>query len=183
MVDEIKEIAMRIRELREVSDYSVEEVAKELGISPETYIVYEKTGEDIPINTIYQLAKLYKVDFSEIVSGVSAKLKTYQIVKAGEGKKTDRYPGYEFSDLSFHYENKYMQPFIVKLDPSDKPADLVTHKGEEFNLVLEGTVVVYFDGKEIILEKGDSIYFNPSFPHGQKCGGSEPATFLTMIAE
>ena len=35
----------------------------------------------------------------------------------------------------------------------------------------------------IVLEEGDSIYFNPNIPHGQRCGGDEPATFLTMITE
>ena len=76
-----------------------------------------------------------------------------------------------------------MQPFIVTLDPSDKPAELVTHSGEEFNLVLDGTVIVTFDNRELVLNKGDSIYFNPKHPHGQKCGSETPATFLTMIAE
>jgi quercetin dioxygenase-like cupin family protein len=76
-----------------------------------------------------------------------------------------------------------MQPFLVTLDPSDKQAALVSHKGEEFNLVLEGTVVVTFGDQDIVLEKGDSIYFNPTYPHGQRCGGDAPATFLTMIAE
>lgn len=182
-MNEIREIALRIRELREVSDMTQEEVAARLGIPVEIYIAYEMTGEDIPINTIYQLAKMYKVDFSEILTGVSAKLNTYQIVRAGQGEKADRYPGYEFKDLAYHYSNMIMQPFIVTLDPSDKPADLVCHKGEEFNLVLEGTVVVTFGDKELVLEKGDSIYFNPNYPHGQKCGGDKPATFLTMIAE
>jgi len=59
----------------------------------------------------------------------------------------------------------------------------VSHEGEEFNMVLEGTVIVTFDGKELVLNAGDSIYFNPLYPHGQKCGGSEPAKFLTMITE
>ena len=54
---------------------------------------------------------------------------------------------------------------------------------KEFNYVVEGTVIVTFDDKEITLEKGDCIYFNPTHPHGQKCGGDTPATFLTMIAE
>ena len=34
-----------------------------------------------------------------------------------------------------------MQPLPVVLDPSDEPAKLVTHTGQEFNLVIEGTVV------------------------------------------
>ncbi|MBP5530114.1 MAG: cupin domain-containing protein [Lachnospiraceae bacterium] len=182
-MDEIREIALRIKELREICEYSEEEVAKRVGVDVETYREYERTGKDIPINTIYQLSKMYKVDMSEILTGVSAKLNTYQVVRAGQGAKADRYPGYEFKDLAYHYANMLMQPFIVTLDPSDKPADLVTHRGEEFNLVLEGTVVVTFGDKELVLEKGDSIYFNPNYPHGQRCGGDTPATFLTMIAE
>ena len=182
-MDEIREIALRIKELREICDYSEEDIAKELGISVDLYKQYEANGQDIPINVIYQLSKLYKVDFAEILTGVSAKLKTYQVVRGGNGQKADRYPGYEFRDLAYHYANTIMQPFLVTLDPSDKKADLVSHKGEEFNLVLEGTVVVTFGDQDIVLEKGDSIYFNPTYPHGQRCGGDVPATFLTMIAE
>ena len=40
-----------------------------------------------------------------------------------------------------------------------------------------------FGDQEIVLNEGDSIYFNPTYPHGQRCNGDVPATFLTMIAE
>lgn len=182
-MDEIREIAARIRELREICGYTKEELADKLNVDFETYRKYEETGEDIPISVIYQMSKLFKVDFSEIVTGTSTKLTTYQVVRKGEGQQADRYPGYEFENLAYHYKKKIMQPFVVTLDPSDKPADLVSHDGEEFNLVLEGSVVVVFDGEEIVLGEGDSIYFNPSYPHGQKCGGVVKAKFLTVIAE
>ena len=55
--------------------------------------------------------------------------------------------------------------------------------GEEFNLVLKGSLIVVFGDQEIVLNEGDSIYFNPTYPHGQRCNGDVPATFLTMIAE
>ncbi|MEG0115376.1 MAG: cupin domain-containing protein, partial [Hydrogenoanaerobacterium sp.] len=79
--------------------------------------------------------------------------------------------------------HKIMQPLRVTLDPSDAPAALITHSGQEFNMVLSGTVKVTFDKKEMLLNVGDSIYFNPRHPHGQSCVGNEPATFLTVIAE
>ena len=82
-MDEIREIALRIKELREICDYSEEEVAARVGVDVETYREYEKTGKDIPINTIFQLSRMYKVDMSEILTGVSAKLNTYQVVRAG----------------------------------------------------------------------------------------------------
>ena len=56
---------------------------------------------------------------------------------------------------------------------------LITHKGQEFNLVLEGTVIVTLGDKEFVsVNAGDSIYFNPTIPHGQRCGGDVKARFL-----
>ena len=182
-MDEIREIAARIKELRESCDCTREELAKELNLELAVYIGYEEDGRDIPISVIYQISKKFKVDFSEIVTGTSAKLRSYQVVSAGEGQQADRYPGYSFQDLAYRFSKKIMQPFIVTLDPSNKPAALVTHEGEEFNLVLEGAIVVTFGDKELVLNQGDSIYFNPNYPHGQKCSGNVTAKFLTMIAE
>ncbi|MDR0943774.1 MAG: cupin domain-containing protein [Ruminococcus sp.] len=39
------------------------------------------------------------------------------------------------------------------------------------------------DGHELILEEGDSVYFNANLPHGQKCAGNEKARFVTIISE
>lgn len=181
-MQEINEIAERIKGLREACDYTAEKLAEELGIDAEEYKKYEKTG-DIPISTIYQIANKFNVDFTEIVTGVRAKLDTYHVVRKGNGRDVSRYPGYRYDDLAFRYSHKIMQPLLVTLDPSDEPAALVSHSGQEFNMVLCGTVALVFDGKEIILNEGDSIYFNPTYLHGQKCCGSEKATFLTVIAE
>ena len=88
-----------------------------------------------------------------------------------------------FEDLAWRFADKIMQPLLVILDPSDEPAKLVTHGGQEFNLVLEGTVVVVWGDREFHLGPGDSIYFNPQMPHGQRCGSDVPAKFVTIIAE
>ena len=182
-MDELKELAARIRELREVCGYTQEELAKELHIDAATYRGYEESAADIPISVIYSISKKFNVDFSEIMTGVSGKLRTYQVVRAGQGQLADRYPGYTFQTLAYHFTKKILQPFLVTIDPSDKPAALVQHDGEEFNMVLKGSLIVVFGDQEIVLNEGDSIYFNPTYPHGQRCNGDVPATFLTMIAE
>ena len=177
------EVAARLRELREVCGYSVQQLASELGIPAEKYEGYERSGEDIPISLIYQVSKKFKVDFAELLSGTAAKLDTYHLVKKGCGETIERYEGYVFKDLAFRYKNKIMQPLLVTLDPSDETAALVSHAGQEFNYCLEGTVIVTFDKKELVLEQGDCLYFNPMHMHGQRCGGDKPATFLTVITE
>ena len=181
--NEMREIGQRIQGLREACDVSREDMAAELQVSLETYTAWEETGADVPISAIYHIAEELGGEFTEILTGTSAKLNTYQVVRSGEGREVERYPGYHFEDLAFRYQNKIMQPLEVTIDPSDDPAKLVTHTGQEFNLVLEGSLMVVWGDREFILSPGDSIYFNPSVPHGQRCVGDVPARFVTVIAE
>ena len=55
--------------------------------------------------------------------------------------------------------------------------------GGELLQALDKSVAVTFDDRELVLEAGDSVYFNPMHPHGQKCAGDTPAKFVTIIAE
>lgn len=181
-MENISEIAARIRELREVCDYTQERLADELGLEHEVYAGYEQNG-DFPISVIYEIANKFGVDFNELITGEPSRLDTYHVVRRGKGKSISRFPGYRFKDLAFRYADKIMQPLLVTLEPSDEPAKLVSHTGQEFNLVLKGSIAVVFADKEIVLNEGDSIYFNPTYPHGQRCVGDSKARFLTVIAE
>lgn len=183
MVSDFKEIGLRIQGLREACDVTIEDMASDLGVSVEKYREWEETGSDVPISAIYHLAQRFGVEFTEILTGTAAKLDTYQVVRWGEGKEVDRYPGYYYEDLAWRFSGKIMQPLLVVLDPSDEPAKLVSHTGQEFNLVVEGTIVITWGDKEFALNRGDSIYFNPEIPHGQRCGSDIPAKFVTIIAE
>jgi mannose-6-phosphate isomerase-like protein (cupin superfamily) len=146
------------------------------------YAEYETTG-DFPISVIYEIANKFGVDFGELVTGEESRLTTFQVIKRGGGRAISRFEGYRYKDLAYKMKNKIMQPLLVTLDPSDAPASIVAHAGEEFNLVIKGTVAVTIAGHELILEEGDSIYFNANLPHGQKCAGNEKARFVTIISE
>ena len=158
-------------------------MAGELNIPVKTYEAYEDLGENIPISAIYHMANIFRVDMSEIITGRTPRLDTYCVVPAGKGVKIDRYPGYNFQGLAYRFMNKIMEPMVVSVDPSEGDPELVTHAGQELNFVLEGRVLVIFDDKRLVLEPGDSIYFNPLHPHGQKALDGKPAKFLTVIAE
>ena len=181
MAEELKMIAQRIRELREACDYTPQTLAKELGIDEQVYLDYEEKGENIPISVIYDIANKFHVDFSQILTGKTAHLSNFCVVKKGQGVSVDRCPGYEFQNLAHNYAGKKMEPLIVTVEPGEDAPKLICHDGQEFNYVLEGTIQVIYENKEIELEAGDSIYFDPAHPHGQKAVGDKPATFLTMI--
>jgi quercetin dioxygenase-like cupin family protein/DNA-binding XRE family transcriptional regulator len=180
---QFRELAQRIAGLRDACGYTVEEFADALGVDREVYRAYEETGFDVPASLLMHIAHVCKVDMAVLLTGGSTHLNTYQVVRAGKGRVVDRFPGYHFQDLAYNYTGKVMQPLLVTLDPSDEPAELVSHAGQEFNYVTQGTVILVFADREVELNVGDSVYFNPQIPHGQRCGSDEPATFVTMITE
>ena len=129
------------------------------------------------------MSHIFGVDLSEILTGESARISTMQICHRGKGKTIDRYPGYMFESLAPRFTHKVMEPLLVTLIPGEPEAALVTHDGQEFNLVLEGSIVLTYDNKEHVLVAGDAVYFDPTHPHGQKAIGDEKARFLTVITE
>ncbi|MCL2137559.1 MAG: cupin domain-containing protein [Coriobacteriia bacterium] len=183
LTTELRDLGQRIAGLRDALGYSADEFADLLGEDREVYSTYEKTGFNIPASLLMHIANVANVDMGVLLTGKSAHLDTFQVVRAGEGRKVDRFPGYHFQDLAYAYSGKTMQPLLVTLQASDEPAALVTHSGQEFNYVTKGTVILVFADREIELHVGDSVYFNPMLPHGQRCGSDEPATFVTMIME
>ena len=71
---ELKEISARIKDLREFSDYSVEEFAKKVGISAVEYAEYENAEKDIPIGLLYNISGLLEIDPSVEPPSISARL-------------------------------------------------------------------------------------------------------------
>ena len=180
--EEVRMLGARIREMRELLEIAPEALASGLGVTEETYLAFETGEKDIPISTLYELARRLGVDFTVLLTGDSPRMDTHCLVRSGEGVHIERYTGYHYQNLAFNYKNRSMEPMIVTLQPSEKAAALVTHGGQEFNYVLDGRVKVVVGAREFVLDAGDSLYFNPALPHGQRAVDG-PCRFLTVIQE
>ncbi len=182
-ITKIQEIALRVKELREISDVTVEEMANQLGITVEKYLAYENAEKDFPVSVLYEIASYMRVDMTEILTGVSPRLANCSLVRKGEGIAVDRYQGYDFESIAYKFIGRKIEPMIVTVDAEteNEPPKPVAHTGQEFNFVLEGTVRVLFGDREFILNEGDCLYFNPMVPHSQNAVGGKNAKFLTVI--
>ena len=182
MLPQVEQIAARVRELRTILDIEADDVAAKIGVSREVYDEYEAGITDIPVGKLYLIAGELHVDPTVLLLGDEPRMVDYTLIRGGKGLAVDRFAGYRFTSLAYNYIDREMEPMIVTLAPSDKTPDLVTHAGNEFNYVLEGTIAINLGDKEYILHAGDSMYFNPSIPHGQRAIGVE-SKFLTVINE
>ncbi|MDR0920186.1 MAG: cupin domain-containing protein [Oscillospiraceae bacterium] len=183
MDSRLQDVGRRVKELKDICEFTSQDVADELQISVEEYEEYERTG-DFPIGVLFGLEKLFRVEFSELVTGNRAILNTYQVIRRGHGHPIERKDGaYRYKDLAYNFKGKIMQPSIVTLEPNEPDTKISSHKGQEFNLVTKGSIMVIWDNAEIVLNEGDSIYFDSDKPHLQKCYGDKEARFLAVIAD
>ena len=182
MNSQVQQIAKRSKELREVLEMSAEDVAMQLGVCIEDYLRYEAGKDDIPVGVLYGAAALFEVDPTLLLTGLPPKMRSYTLVKSGTGFEIERYPGYRFASLATNYVGREMEPMIVNLAPSDGPTEYFCHSGQEFNYILKGRLKVMIGEHELIMEEGDSLYFDPRISHCQVALDG-PATFLTVINE
>lgn len=180
MNERVKDIAVRIKGLRLLSGFEQVDVAKAINITVENYKIYEDGEDDFPVSLLYEIADFFKVDLTEILTGISPKLHNVCYVKKGEGLKVERYDEYDFQSLAYKYANRKIEPLLVALDWKSSPA-LVSHKGQEFNFCLEGRMEVVVGNESYVLEPGDSLYFNPMIPHKMVALDNKEAKFLTII--
>ena len=182
MSKDIQSIAGRLAELRTFSDYTTAQMAELLGIGENEYISFESGKGEIPINLIYKFASVVDSEPMYILTGSMPTKDDAVVVYGGAGLNVERYEGYVFTPLAPDFKHKTMNPMLVTLSPTDTP-ELVVHSGQEFNFVLEGKLRVIVGDKEYFLRAGDSLYFNPAYPHAQVPMDGNTAKFLTVITE
>ncbi len=183
MKEDIKEIAARVKVLREIEEISIEALAKELGFELSEYQAWESAQKDFPVGALVEIAARFKVDLSELISGAASKLKTFCVTRAGQAPEVSRRPMYGYWNLAFNFHRKKAEPFLVEASPEteNKPISLNTHPGQEFDYVLEGKLLISISGHDIELGPGDCVYYDSSEPHGMKALGGKTARFLAFV--
>jgi quercetin dioxygenase-like cupin family protein/DNA-binding XRE family transcriptional regulator len=181
MTDQIKLIADRIRELREISGISVETLANELGVAKDLFLKYEGGSIDIPVSFLFKIAHKFDMELSALLGGDEPKLHVYSVVRKGKGLKVQRSKQYKYESLAYKFIHKKAEPFMVTVEPStDDSLEFNSHPGQEFNFVIEGTMKIIVDSHEIILQEGDSIYFDSGYKHAMKAMNNKTVKFIAV---
>ena len=183
--EKLKEVAVRIREMRDISGYSVSEMAKKTEVTEEEYRAYENGETDFPFTFIHKCALAFGIGITDLLEGQSAHLSSYTVTRRGEGQETAKEDGIEIKNLAPFFRKKIAEPYWVRYEYSedlqDKPIHLAKHSGQEFDLVMKGQLKVQVGDHTELLSEGDSIYYNSSTPHGMIAVGGEDCLFVAVV--
>jgi quercetin dioxygenase-like cupin family protein/DNA-binding XRE family transcriptional regulator len=183
MNEEIKQIAERLKGLREVLELSIEEVAETCSLSPEQYVALESGTVDISVSILHRISHAYGVELTTLMFGDEPKMNAYFVTRKGKGISVERTKAYKYQSLAACFSKRKADPFMVTVHPkpNGEPIHLNSHDGQEFNYVTSGRMLIHISGKDIVLEEGDSIYFNSGLPHGMKALDGKEVKFLAII--
>ena len=185
MDEQLKQIGERLKGLRDVLDLTAQEVADTVGISLDKYEKIEAGEVDITISNLMKIAHKYGISAEELMFAEAPHMKSYFVVRKGQGMSVERTKAYKYQSLVSGFVNHKADVFIVTVEPKPEAHTIYkkSHPGQEFNMILEGTMELYIGGKTIVLEEGDSIYFDSTKPHGMKALGDKAVRFLAFTVE
>ena len=180
------EMGMRVKKARESRGLSIFDVYLRTDIDVDLLSQIEEGTVVPPLGTVIKLAKALELKVGYLISGEEAK--AYTVVRRDDRKVTSRYDsgkekrhGYEYESLAPHKTDRTMEPFLVTLEPSETEEERSTHDGQEFIFVLHGKMEVRLGEDILILEPGDSIYYDATVPHLVKCHGKETTKILAVL--
>ena len=184
-VNQLMEIAQRIREMRQILGYSTYTMAKQTEVTEETYRLYESGTVDLPFTFMHKCAKVFGLEITVLLEGRSAKLSGYTVTRRGNGLVTASEEGITIQDMAPMFRKKLATPYWVTYQYSqelqNKPIHTTTHTGQEFNLVIRGAMRIKVGEHEEVLREGDSIFYKSSTPHGMIAIDGQDCVFLSMI--
>jgi mannose-6-phosphate isomerase-like protein (cupin superfamily) len=183
MEEQIRQIAERMKGLREVLGITAEDAALTCGIAVEKYLEFETGGNDIPVSILHRFAHRYNVELTVLLTGQEPHMHHYSLVRKNQGTIVERRKSYKYQDLAQLYINRKAEPFLVTVEPKSVETgfSLNSHPGQEFNYILNGRVKFNLNGKVMELSEGDSIYFDSGLPHGMLALDNKECRFLAVI--
>ena len=185
MEHKLKQIANRLKELRVITGLSVKEMAERTGISEKEYEESEAGNRNLSIAFLYHCALNFGVDMSDILEGKSPKLRSYALTRRGEGQRIEEAHNMVGFNLAQGFRNRIALPLYMEMNyregAENAPIDLVTHEGQECDIVISGSMKIQIGSNTEILNPGDCIYYDSGTPHGMIAVNGEDCTFYAIV--
>ncbi|OGS35746.1 MAG: hypothetical protein A2293_11320 [Elusimicrobia bacterium RIFOXYB2_FULL_49_7] len=178
----MKIIGVNIKRLREDKRITLRTLAKNLNISP-SFLSQIETGKALPsLDTLKNIANHLSTTVGSLI-GENQKAGDSPVVRSNERKHLDEIgSGINLYLLTSPDANKQMEPLLFKLnEKASSGPQMYKHFGQEFVLVIKGTLEITLNDAVYVLKKGDSIYFNSSTPHSFKNIGQEETEAIWVV--
>jgi len=176
-------IARQIRKIRNEQGLTLEELAQRTGFTKGLLSKIENNKVSPPVSTLATIARALDVSLGDFFS--AADMQFIKIVRSNERKiyHPENLPdGQMIETLISGFQKQKMEPIIVTIDdPENYEIKFYNHPGQEFILILEGSMRYHYNNEDFILYEGDSLYFDAENMHGPLPVSGQRVKYLSVL--
>ncbi len=180
-------LGARVRKYREERGLSIEQLAEAAGVSSELVVSLEKENIYPSLAPLQKVARAMNIRLGTFMDDVE--VNDPLVVRRGEQetdlamqKSKGTKAAFIYHSLGKGKADRNMEPFFIEISPEPEADRAISsHQGEEFIVVVKGKILIKYGQKEIVLEPGDSAYYNSAIPHYVGAYGNEPAEIYAVV--
>lgn len=181
----IVNINQKIKEIRKSKRYTLDMLAEKTGFTKGYLSKIERSSNVPPFATVRIISEALGIEINDMLNTKPEHpgTKNIEIVKSAlereEFQNEDSNSAYSFIPFLKEYKNRYMHPFICKINKG--LTEPIRHDSEEFVYILEGSIEMRYEKKKYLLTKGDCFYFDSRLEHSFYNYHDDPAILLTVF--
>lgn len=178
-------IGEKIRALRQDKDMALAQLGEHTGLSPGMLSRVERGLLFPTLPTLLRIALVFGVGlehfFAEDEQPIVAVVRKNERLRL-PGPASGEAPAYHFESLDYPAHDRKMEAYYAEFESSARGGDEHAHPGAEIIYVICGRLAVTVDGRETVLDEGDSIYFDSGFAHSYRRDGPAPCSAIVVVA-
>lgn len=173
-------VGFNLRQLRVAKGLTLDQLATSSELT-RGYISLVERGLKTPsVAALLRLAAALDVNVTYLFDPNPTPAPRYTLFRRDQETRPTQDGGFDLLALAASRTRKMMEPFLIK--PPLKSAARASHAGEEFLFVVSGGIAIKLEGEEILLEKGDCLYFSGETPHWVRSTGKQKAEVLLVVS-
>ena len=176
------QLAQRIRSVRTDQHLTLEQLAERTGLTKSVLSKFENFRVTPSLGALGNIAEALGVTMSELLDGVDEK-PTMVVVRKDERLPLERDrpdSRIRYNSLAHKRRDKVMEPFLLEVPSGVARSRRLAHEGEEFIMVLTGSIDYEYGAERLRLEVGDCMYADGSVEHTLNNPGNGTAEVLVV---
>lgn len=173
-------VGFNLRQLRTAKGLTLDQLATQSELT-RGYISLVERGLKTPsVAALLRMAAALDVNVTYLFDPNPTPAPRYTLFRREQDAVSVNEGGFDLLALAASRTRKAMEPFLIR--PPLKMASRASHAGEEFLFVVSGSIVIKLDGEELLLAKGDCLYFSGETPHWLRSVGRQKAEVLLVVS-
>lgn len=186
MCDSVK-IGKRIQAYREKLGLEQDDLAEKVGLPVQLVSSFEEGQAAPSIGVMVKFSRALGqrvgtfTDDQAVADPIITRLAEREESIASHKENTEGH--YRYFAMGAGKTDRHMEPFYIKISPKKETTEKLvsSHEGEEFIVVISGTVELTY-GKDIhLLKEGDTMYYNSLVPHYLRAVDGEAEIYATIF--